>query len=211
MNLYRPFPSVQRLIRHCKEVHINKQIPKYVDPEKRSKNYVPSSKLAAAIINQNSQGSIMQTGPLGVIPKTGTTTTIVQGGQSFQTINIQHQPQFTLSQHQVATSTIPIMTQQGNQTIVTTHPHGTAQLVTTTGQAGQTFIAQHPLIATQSGQTIQGVLHHHPHQSTVVQSVPQSTIQIQASGQQIQLQAAQNAAQSVPTPIQKTSMYTLSI
>ncbi|KAH9526702.1 Protein polybromo-1 [Dermatophagoides farinae] len=201
-----PFPSVQRLIRHCKEVHINKQIPKYVDPEKRSKNYVPSSKLAAAIINQNSQGSIMQTGPLGVIPKTGTTTTIVQGGQSFQTINIQHQPQFTLSQHQVATSTIPIMTQQGNQTIVTTHPHGTAQLVTTTGQAGQTFIAQHPLIATQSGQTIQGVLHHHPHQSTVVQSVPQSTIQIQASGQQIQLQAAQNAAQSVPTPIQKTSI-----
>ncbi|OTF79006.1 hypothetical protein BLA29_007254, partial [Euroglyphus maynei] len=147
-----PFPSIQRLIRHCKEVHINKQIPKYVDPEKRSKNFFPSSKLAAAIINQNSQGSIMQTGQQCVIPKTGTTTTIVQGGQSFQTINIQHQPQLTLGQHQVTTSTIPIMTQQGNQTIFTT-PHGTAQLVTTTGQNGQTFITQHPLLATQPGQT----------------------------------------------------------
>lgn len=158
-------------------------------------------------MDHNSQGSFIQTGQPGTIPKTGTTTTIMQGGQTYQTINIQHQPQLTLGQHQVTTSTIPIMTQQGHQTIVTT-PHGTAQLVTTTGQGGQTFISQHPLIATQSGQTFQGVLHHHhhPNQSTVVQSVPQSTIQFQANGQQIQLQTTQNAPQSIPTQIQKTSM-----
>ncbi|KAH9420477.1 Protein polybromo-1 [Dermatophagoides pteronyssinus] len=201
-----PFPSIQRLIRHCKEVHINKQIPKFLDPAKRSKNFFPSSKLAAATMDHNSQGSFIQTGQPGTIPKTGTTTTIMQGGQTYQTINIQHQPQLTLGQHQVTTSTIPIMTQQGHQTIVTT-PHGTAQLVTTTGQGGQTFISQHPLIATQSGQTFQGVLHHHhPNQSTVVQSVPQSTIQFQANGQQIQLQTTQNAPQSIPTQIHKTSV-----
>ncbi|OTF72895.1 hypothetical protein BLA29_003075 [Euroglyphus maynei] len=98
------------------------------------------------------------------------------------------------------------MTQQGNQTIFTT-PHGTAQLVTTTGQNGQTYITQHPLLATQPGQTFQGVLHHHnPNQSTVVQSVPQSTIQIQANGQQIQLQAQNAVNQSLQTPIQKTSI-----
>ena len=32
------------MIRHCKEVHINKAVPKVVDPENRSRNYVPSSK-----------------------------------------------------------------------------------------------------------------------------------------------------------------------
>jgi hypothetical protein len=34
---YRPFPSIQRLIRHCKEVHVTKQTLKSVAPENRSK------------------------------------------------------------------------------------------------------------------------------------------------------------------------------
>jgi protein polybromo-1 len=39
-----PFPSIQRLIRHCKEVHVTKQNPKSVAPENRSKNFVNSTK-----------------------------------------------------------------------------------------------------------------------------------------------------------------------
>lgn len=37
-----PFPSVTRLIRHIKEVHINKQNPKSIPPEKRGRNFHPS-------------------------------------------------------------------------------------------------------------------------------------------------------------------------
>ncbi|RWS27612.1 protein polybromo-1-like protein, partial [Leptotrombidium deliense] len=40
----QPFPSIQRLIRHCKEVHVTKQNPKLIAPENRSKNFTPSRK-----------------------------------------------------------------------------------------------------------------------------------------------------------------------
>lgn len=37
-----PFPSIVRLIRHIKEVHVTKQNPKSIPPEKRGKNFLPS-------------------------------------------------------------------------------------------------------------------------------------------------------------------------
>ncbi|XP_075218433.1 protein polybromo isoform X4 [Lycorma delicatula] len=39
-----PFPSLHRLARHVKEVHILKSTGKHIVPEHRSKNYVPSSR-----------------------------------------------------------------------------------------------------------------------------------------------------------------------
>ena len=37
-----PFPNIARLIRHVKEVHVTKQNPKSIAPEKRGKNFHPS-------------------------------------------------------------------------------------------------------------------------------------------------------------------------
>ncbi|XP_053202089.1 protein polybromo-1-like isoform X2 [Panonychus citri] len=43
-----PFPSIYRLVRHCKEIHVNKQIPKHIPPENRSKNFIPGRKSSTA-------------------------------------------------------------------------------------------------------------------------------------------------------------------
>lgn len=61
-----PFPSIHRLIRHCKEIHVNKQIPKHIPPENRSKNFIPGRKSVAAApfspaINNHFGNSINQT------------------------------------------------------------------------------------------------------------------------------------------------------
>lgn len=37
-----PFPNIQRLIRHIKEVHVTKQQPKSIPPGKRGRNFLPS-------------------------------------------------------------------------------------------------------------------------------------------------------------------------
>lgn len=130
-----------------------------MDPEKRSRNYISSSKTTNLQVTQ------------ATIHPTGTIVTQTPQTQ-FPTINIQ-QPQLTL-QPQVTTSTIPIMTAQGHPAIMTTQ-HPQTQIVT--GPQGQTFI-QHQII---QPAPLQGVIH----QPTVVSSVPQSAIQIQAPQLQI--------------------------
>lgn len=37
----RPFPTMQRLIRHLREIHVYKQHPRFVLPENRGKNFTP--------------------------------------------------------------------------------------------------------------------------------------------------------------------------
>ncbi|CAG2183916.1 unnamed protein product, partial [Oppiella nova] len=44
-----PFPSFQRLVRHCKEIHVSKQTPKSIAPENRNKNCVQSRKTVAPV------------------------------------------------------------------------------------------------------------------------------------------------------------------
>ncbi|KPM06091.1 polybromo-1-like protein [Sarcoptes scabiei] len=163
-----PFPNIQRLIRHCKEVHINKHIPKYVDPEKRSRNYIPSSKINLQTIQTNTAQSIHPN-----------LNSIVQTSQQqFQTISLPHKPQVAL-QAPVSSVNLPMIASQ-------VHPNNVAlsnsqsQIVS----AGNSFIS-HQII--QPGQTLPGIVP----QQTVVSSIPSSTIQIQTP--QIPLQSSKTS------------------
>ncbi|XP_014213289.1 protein polybromo-1 isoform X3 [Copidosoma floridanum] len=69
-----PFPSVQRLARHVKEVHILKSTGRAIPPSDRSKNYVPAkgsttlapmeTETSAAATQTNNVGAVKQAEPL---------------------------------------------------------------------------------------------------------------------------------------------------
>ncbi|XP_054159382.1 protein polybromo-1-like isoform X2 [Oppia nitens] len=63
-----PFPNFQRLIRHCKEIHVTKQTPKSIAPENRNKNCIQSRKSMAA--NQLVNNQVSATNNITIVPQT---------------------------------------------------------------------------------------------------------------------------------------------
>lgn len=155
-----PFPSISRLIRHCKEVHINKAVPKVVDPENRSRNYVPSSKRQHESTLQLDQSNAqIQLQPGSSL-----------NAQGFQTIQL-------TSGHPNTIQTI-VTTQNGQP--------GTAfipqSLMGTTTIGGQTIQIQQPTAGSSVSQQVhfahvQQQQQQQSHQTSSIQIKPQQTSQ----------------------------------
>uniref|UniRef100_A0A6E8VEF4 Polybromo-1 n=1 Tax=Anopheles coluzzii TaxID=1518534 RepID=A0A6E8VEF4_ANOCL len=65
-----PFPSVTRLVKHVKEVHLTKGVSKLIQPQDRSKNYVHSKRFTSGIQignNAGMSGSNTNTNNIGMI------------------------------------------------------------------------------------------------------------------------------------------------
>ncbi|XP_053671633.1 protein polybromo-1 [Anopheles nili] len=62
-----PFPTIARLVKHVKEVHLTKSVSKSIQPQDRSKNYVLSKRPPSALNNPAAGTSNTNTNSVGMI------------------------------------------------------------------------------------------------------------------------------------------------